>query len=86
MANFWWRFEDHVCAQCLGRIVSRRADDGRPIARCSSCGTEAVGQASTICVCGVRRGPYAKLRCIRIDHALPGVMAQVVASEVDDGR
>jgi hypothetical protein len=81
-----YRLEDHCCRACLGRVASRLADDGRSIVQCSNCGAQAVGEPAAICCCGIRRGKFGRLRCIRLDQPLPGVMAQVVVSEVDDGR
>jgi hypothetical protein len=64
-------------------VASRKADDGRPVVRCSSCGFEAVGEPAAICACGIRRGKYDKLRCVRLDEPIPGVLAQVVVAEVE---
>ncbi len=86
MVDFWWRFEDHVCAQCLGRIVSRVAEDGQRIMQCSNCGAEGVGDPPVICACGIRRGKFDRLRCVRLEHRIEGVAAEVVVSEVDDVR
>jgi hypothetical protein len=83
MDGLVWRFEDHCCARCLGRVVSRQTGDGRTVARCSNCGLEAVGEVSRICACGIRRGKYDRLRCQRLAKPIPGVMAQVVVVEVD---
>jgi hypothetical protein len=31
----WWHFTDHVCARCLGRVFSRRTDEGETVVRCA---------------------------------------------------
>jgi hypothetical protein len=79
-----WRIEDHCCRACLGRVASRIADDGQTIVQCSNCGAEGIGATAAICCCGIRRGKFDRLRCIRLDRPPPGVMAQVVVSEVDE--
>jgi hypothetical protein len=79
-----WRIEDHCCRACLGRVVSRTADDGRTITRCSSCSAESVGTYREICCCGVVRGNYNRLRCFKIEPRPPGVAAEIVVSEIDE--
>jgi len=76
-----WRVEDHVCQRCLGRVLSRQADDGGMICRCSNCGAEAAGEPAVICCCGIRRGRYDRLRCVRLDRSVPGITAEVVVAE-----
>lgn len=51
-----------------------------------NCGLEAVGEPAEICACGIRRGPYDRLRCIRLEQRLPGVLSQIVVTEVDDSE
>ena len=78
-----WRVEDHACARCLGRVLTRQADDGGTISRCSNCGAEAVGEPAAICCCGIRRGKYDRLRCVRLEQPMPGILAEVVVVEAD---
>jgi len=77
-----WRIEDHVCRECLGRVVSRQAEDGQVIVRCSNCGNQATGKPAAICACGIRRGNYAGLRCTRIERPIPGLLAEIAITEV----
>jgi hypothetical protein len=82
VSDVWWRFEDHVCRQCLGRVVSRQAEDGQTVVRCSNCGTQAMGEPSATCACGIRGGNYAGLRCARVERAIPGLPAEIAVTEV----
>jgi hypothetical protein len=79
--DFKWKIEDHVCRECLGRVLSRRGDDGAPVVRCACCGTHAVGEPGAICACGVTRAKYAGLRCARLERPIPGIDSEVVATE-----
>ena len=79
-----WRVEDHACARCLGRVLSRQTDDGGIIIRCSNCGAEAVGETAAICCCGIRRGRFDRLRCVRLEKPMPGISAEVVVVEAAD--
>jgi hypothetical protein len=79
----WWEFTDHVCRRCLGRVVSRRTNGGETVVECGNCGFTAIGEPAVICACGITRGKYDKLRCVRLERPLPGVAAQVVVMEVE---
>jgi len=68
----------------LGRVLTRQADDGGMTCRCSNCGAEAVGAPAAICACGIRRGNYDRLRCVRLDRPVPGITAEVVVIEAND--
>ena len=81
MAEELWALTDHACAKCLGRVLRRVGPDGRPVVRCADCGTEAAGEAPAVCACGIRRGKYAGLRCIRQEAPAPGMLAEVVVAE-----
>jgi len=61
--------------------LTRQAGDGRTICLCANCGAEAVGEPAVICCCGIRRGNYDRLRCIRLDQPVPGITAEVVVIE-----
>jgi hypothetical protein len=78
-----WDITDHACRRCLGRILSRHTDGGETVVECANCGLTAVGDPATICGCGMKRGKYAQLRCVRLDRPVPGVAAQVVVMEVE---
>jgi hypothetical protein len=82
---FLWHIEDHACRECLGRVLSRRGDDGAPLVRCACCGAQAVAEPAAICACGISKGRYAGLRCIRLDRPVPGIDSEVVVAEVGDG-
>jgi hypothetical protein len=47
-----WTLAEHVCRRCLARVLTRTADDGGTVARCSGCDIEAVGGPEAICFCG----------------------------------
>jgi hypothetical protein len=79
--GYLWRLEDHVCAGCVGRVLARQTDDGQTVVRCSNCGREVIGDPPTICACGVTKGKYARLRCVRLDRPIPGVDSEIVAAE-----
>jgi hypothetical protein len=78
-----YRLTDHVCRNCLGRILRHLTLDGRTVVQCSNCGVEAVGESPVICACGIRRGPFARLRCARLERPIPGVAAEIVVTEDD---
>lgn len=46
-----WRITDHICLQCLGRVVQSPEDGAY---RCSICGSTSPDQVETICMCGAR--------------------------------
>jgi hypothetical protein len=81
-----FQLTDHVCRNCLGRVLRRHDLDGATVVQCSNCAHEAVGEPAAICCCGIKRGRYDRLRCVRIEHRIEGVAAEVVVTEVDDGR
>jgi ribosomal protein L37AE/L43A len=83
VSEAYWRLENHVCRRCLGRIVSRIAEDGQAIVRCSNCGFDAAGDPAAICCCGIKRGSFDKLRCVRLEKPLAGITAEVVATETE---
>jgi hypothetical protein len=78
-----WEQIDHVCRVCLGRVGARRADTGT-VVRCWSCGAESIGEPSTICCCGIKRGKFDRIRCVRLERPIPGVAAEIVVTEVDE--
>ncbi len=69
---------DHLCRHCLARVDAR--PDGR--ARCRSCGAEGA-TPEPICCCGVRRGRFDKLRCVRLDPPIGG--ASMGVTEIEAG-
>lgn len=79
-----WRLEDHICAECFGRVVSRRTESGAGrVFRCAVCELEAAGEVNAICACGSAIGEKdAKVRCVRNDHRRPGFNYAVVAMEM----
>ncbi len=78
-----WKIEDHACRECLGRVLSRRDDDGTPRVRCACCGAQAVGEPAAICACGVTRGKYAGLRCVRLERPVLGIDIEIIATDVE---
>ena len=43
-----WTITDHVCRQCLGRVLQRGT-----VFRCAMCGAEGQGEPAAICACGI---------------------------------
>jgi hypothetical protein len=43
-----WTVTDHVCVQCLGRVLQQ----GETY-RCSQCGANGQGEPAVICACGI---------------------------------
>jgi hypothetical protein len=80
--GFLWKIEDHACRECLGRVLSRRGDDGEAIVRCACCGAQGVGEPAAICACGISAGRYASLRCTKLERLISGIDSEVVVSEV----
>lgn len=52
-----WVLTDHVCRQCMGRIMV----DG-DIYMCADCEATVVGKVEDVCACGAANG---SLKCIR---------------------
>lgn len=80
-----WRIEDHVCRVCFNRVLSRPADEGGRIYRCTGCGLEAAGHApSVVCACGMRlkNGRDLGVRCVLNESPSPEAPVQVVARQV----
>lgn len=89
-----WTVEDHVCRECLGRILSRPGPDGR-VYQCAMCGyrgpDDAVSPVSrtggrqhpNFCACSMRYGPRdAGVRCEVNEAPTPAMPQQVVARQV----
>ena len=61
-----WTLTDHVCRQCFGRLLKGTDADGKPLVRCSHCGTEQQSaRVETLCCCGAKlpNGRLAGLKC-----------------------
>jgi len=60
-----WSLSDHVCRECLGRILIRQTGDTTQ-ALCADCGAEAAGDHKSLCACGAKMadGTDAGLRCV----------------------
>jgi hypothetical protein len=76
-----WAFTDHLCARCLGRVLSRRGEGGAIVVRCSNCGTQADRTPEAICCCGIRRGDAA-FRCVRLERLISGILGEIVVTGV----
>jgi hypothetical protein len=78
-----YRIEDHLCAGCLGRVVSRKGKGEARIFRCSNCGASGVGSVRSICACGSRiANKDAGIRCVVNDRRTPDLMSEIVAKEI----
>lgn len=76
-----WSLEPHACRHCFGRVLSRTAEDGTPVFRCSNCGAEGRGAAKAVCACGMtlRSGKSAGLRCVINNNKTAELPSEVVA-------
>lgn len=75
-----WELTDHVCADCLGRVLERTTEDGTMIVRCADCGHEMEGGHRLICMCGLtlKTGKAAGFYCGRNDKHKPGKTQEIV--------
>lgn len=78
---------NHLCRECLGRILQRIDGEGAGLHRCSNCGAEASGEVESICACGMRLSDQTDLRfrCMRNPKRSPKFPAEVVVRRVDLG-
>lgn len=81
-----WEITDHACRACLGRILTRKRDDGVLESRCSECGLHAEGGHRKLCACGVklRTGKNAGLRCVRNSDVRPEAPAEIIVVHQDE--
>lgn len=65
MVSGLWRFTDHLCRECLGRVMQRMDGPEAGLHRCAICGAAAPGAVEDICACGIRLRPDRDLgyRC-----------------------
>ncbi len=75
-----WALTDHICAECIGRVLEHTTEDGRVIARCADCGQEAEGGHRALCACGLvlRTGKAAGFYCARNGNHEPGMNPEIV--------
>lgn len=61
-----WIFTDHVCRECLGRVMQRMDGQAAGTFRCSTCGGETSDAIESLCACGSRLKPDSDLgfRCV----------------------
>jgi hypothetical protein len=83
-----FRIEPHVCADCMGRVLSRDLPDMGGVAatsyRCADCGVEREGTSpAVICMCGfkVRGRTNLVLRCERNREKTPEFPAEITARQ-----
>ena len=77
-----WRIENHCCAICFSRVLSRAAGDRERVYRCSGCGVEKAGHApSVICACGFRLQGKVKLglKCEQNIKVSPEFPQEIIA-------
>ncbi len=78
-----WEQTDHVCRVCFGRVYRRPHPEGKgTIVRCSNCGLEEIGTHKAICCCGITRGKYQKVQCVRQESPTPEFPSEIVSMEV----
>lgn len=86
-----WTVEDHVCRECLGRILSRPGGEGR-VYLCAMCGRmDDSGTAArtggrlhpNFCACSMKFGHKdAGVRCEVNEAPSPDLPQQIVARQV----
>jgi hypothetical protein len=61
-----YRLTDHVCRECLARIVERMDGPEAGTYRCSMCGVTTSAEVESICACGLhlKTGPDMRFRCV----------------------
>lgn len=71
-----WKLVDHVCRDCLGRILY-----GPEGYRCSNCGSSSE-KLTDLCSCGatLKNGKNAGLRCTRNHHQRPDCPGEIVVT------
>ncbi|UIS74561.1 hypothetical protein [Morganella phage Mecenats66] len=81
----YYRFTDHACGRCLGRVMAADLPDGMTEFVCSNCGCCVIGSDVTeICACGSRRPDgagnlvNASLRCCVNENPNPALPALIV--------
>ena len=77
-----WQIEQHVCAICFGRLLSRNSDhEGARIYCCPNCGEEREGASvRVLCSCGIKlRARSAGIRCAVNPNKSPEWPMEIVA-------
>jgi len=79
MVDYCWRITEHICGECLGRVLEKETPDGL-VSRCCDCGQEKEGDHRSICTCGLtlRTGKAAGFYCARNDQHKPGKTQEIV--------
>lgn len=76
-----WKIENHICAVCCGRILSRR-DGDKTEYRCSNCGVSTT-KVTGLCCCGIKiQRRDAGIRCVSNDNVTPEWPGEIVAKQV----
>lgn len=84
MAEPDWKISDHVCAVCMGRVLTRKLDSGRHESRCSNCGLTGDGVPTSICWCSFRipsGRQTQRFKCARNEKPTPEFPAEIVVEE-----
>lgn len=82
-----WEITDHVCRNCLGRVLTGTRD-GVKVSCCAECGLESKGGPKSICCCGVKAkdGRNAGFRCIKNPAKRLGFDAEIICVQGDYGE
>lgn len=74
-----WDLTDHVCRQCLGRLLFNPVTNSH---RCSNCGSESDRNHENLCCCGAKAlsGADLGLRCVRNPEPTPGFPAEIMVT------
>lgn len=62
-----WAITDHLCRECLGRLVVRMDGPEDGAYRCTVCGAGTTDAVETLCACGgrLKEGEDLGMRCVR---------------------
>jgi hypothetical protein len=77
-----WSIVDHVCRNCLGRVLSRDNGNSKDFI-CADCGTVGAGNVTSVCTCGSKfnTGRDIGIRCMSNPAINPTSPTQIVSGE-----
>jgi len=77
-----WIVVDHLCSNCMGRLLKRRISPTVTEVRCAKCDARAIGSELELCWCGVNVGRHGKIfECIKNPNKRPEVPNAVLVRE-----
>lgn len=77
-----WTVTDHLCRECLGRILYRVDGAAAGTHQCSNCAADAAGAIEALCSCGLRLkdGKDMGFRCLPNPKRGPDFPAEIVVT------